>query len=118
MFAAHVRCGEYRHERRGRGGFLYIWTAFGLLALHQAHHTGDFKSKFTRYLDGLNRGRARRADIVHDHDPRPLFSKSFDPLSRAVLLFGFADEKAMDIAAGHSYRDHNRVGSHGKPPMA
>src|ERR1700734_155807 len=109
MFAAHVRCGEYRHERGGRGGLLNIRTAFGLLALHQAHHTGDFKSKFTRYLDGLNRGSARREDMAHDDAPPPLCSKSLDPLSRAVLLFGFADEKAMDIAAGQSYRGHNRV---------
>src|SRR5580700_9580503 len=81
--------------------------------LDQAHHADDFKSKFAYRLDRLNCRRSRSADVIHDHDARTLLSKAFDPLSRAMLLLGFADEKAVNLAAGHGHGYHHGIGPHG-----
>src|ERR1700680_1025404 len=91
-------------------------TPPGLFALNQAHRAGDFKSKFTGCVDRLNRGSARGADIVHDHHARALLPEALDPLSRAVLLLAFADEKAVNLAAGNGHRHHDWIGAHRQPP--
>ena len=52
------------------------------------------------------------------------FSKAFNPLSGAVLLFRFADKKTVNFAAGHGNGNDDRIGSHGqaadslRPPSA
>src|ERR1700722_2507316 len=99
-------------------------TPLGFFALDQAHHTGDFKSKFTRRFYRLDRGSTRGANIIDDHHPRAFFSKALDSLSCAVLFLGFADEEAVDLATGDGHSYHHRVGSHGqatdglRPPSA
>src|SRR5271165_5345651 len=113
VLSSYVGRGKYRNKRRRRGGFLYIRTPLGLLTLYQAHYANDFESKLTRHLNRLNRRTACGADIVHDHHTRGFFSKAFDPLSRAMLLLSFADEKAVNLAAGDSHRHHDRIGPHG-----
>src|SRR5580704_18367833 len=113
MFFAHFGCSEYRNKWRGCGGLLYLRTPLRFFALYQAHHAGDFKSKFTCRLDRLNCGRSRGTDIIHDHDARAILSKAFDSLSRAMLLLGFADEKTVDFAAGHGYGHHQWISPHG-----
>ena len=103
-------------ETNGAGAAAFSTFGRPLASSRSTRHItpSDFKSKFACYLDRLNGGSARRADIVHDHDARTFFSKALDALARPMLLFSFADEKAVDFSASHSNRYDNWIGSHGQ----
>ena len=101
-----------RDERRRRGCFLDIGTAFRLFAFYQTHHADDFESKLTRRLDGLNGGSAGRANIVDNDDPGAFLPKAFDPLARAMLLLGLPDQKSVQLSTYNRNGYNDRVGTH------
>src|SRR5207245_5123066 len=102
------------NKRRWGCGFLYIWAAFVLFALHQAHHTDDFESEFSGRLDGLNRGCAGGADVVDDDYARALLTVAFDALSGAVRLFCLAYHEPMQLAADDRDCNHDGIGTQGE----
>ncbi len=114
VFAADVIRGKQRYKRRRQRSFFYIRPASRFFPFHQAHHTHDFEAKFARRFDRLNRGRPRRANIIHNHHPRPFFPEAFDALPHAMLLFSFADEESINFAADHRDRNDDGVGAHGQ----
>src|SRR5689334_14028228 len=78
MLLAHVpRCKD-ADETRGRGSLFDVGAALRLLALDQAHHSGNFESKLARGFDRLHRGRAGGADVVDDHYLGALLAEALD----------------------------------------
>ena len=98
VFGTHVPGSENRNERRRGRCLLHAGTALRLFALHQAHHAGNLESELAGGFDRLHGGGAGGADIVNDHHARALLAKALDSLPRAVLLFGFAHKKPMQLA--------------------
>src|ERR1700722_1004641 len=90
-------------------------ASFGLFPLHQADHADNFESVFTGGCNGLNRRCSRGADIIHNHHPRTLVAEALNALSRAVLLFGLAHQKAVQFAAYDGDGYDNRVRTHRQP---
>src|SRR5581483_7447489 len=114
VLLSHVLRREYGNKLSRCRGFLHVTPSTSLLPFHQAHHADDFKSEFARGLDGLSGGRPGGANVVYDYHPRAFFAKPFNPLTGAVLLFGFAHKEAMEAAAGHCDRHDDRVRAHGQ----
>src|SRR5262249_35024137 len=54
------------------------------------------------------------ADVIDNDDFGALLAEAFDTLTSTVLLLGFADEEAVELAAGDGYSNDDRVGSHGE----
>src|SRR5581483_3901345 len=114
VFFANVGRGKNGNEGRGGSGFFNVRASFRFFPLDQAHHANDLESEFAGGFDGLNGRGARGADIVDNNDSRAFFSKAFDTLASAVLLLGFAYQKAAEITAEHRDRNHDRISSHGQ----
>src|SRR5512132_3633338 len=96
MLSPYIVCGEDRDERCGRGSFFNMRPSFGFLPLDQAHHGDHFESEFACRFYGLHSRTAGCADIVDNDDLRAALTKALNPLSGAVLLFRFADQKAVN----------------------
>lgn len=112
MLRPHVIGRKDRHElRRGRGS-LNRGAPICFLALYQTHRTNHFESEFACGFDRLNRGSARGADIIHNHDWRPFFAKALDAPAGSVLFFAFANEKTMNAAARHRDGDDDWICAH------
>jgi len=114
MFTTNLLSRKDGDERGGRRRFFYIWPATGFLTFDEAHRTHDFKSKFPRGFNRLNGRRPGCTNIVDDYHPRALFPEALDPLTHAVLLFGFANQESTHFSAGNGNGDHDRIGSHRK----
>src|ERR1017187_625933 len=95
MLSANIVCGEQRDELRRGGGFLDVDATSRFLALHQAQHTGDLKSKLTRSVNGLDGRSPRGADVIDYDHPRRLLPKTFNALAHAVRFLPFAHQKTM-----------------------
>src|SRR5437016_11924781 len=114
MLLPYFGCGKDRDEVRGRGGFLYIRSTMGILALDEAHHANHFESEFTGRFDGLHGRGSGGANIVHDHHLRAFLAEAFDTLASTVLLLGLTHEEAVYGSAGDSDGDDDGVGAHGQ----
>src|SRR5579872_5677226 len=114
MLATNILCCKDRDEWSRRGRFFHVGTALGLLALHQAHHAGDFKTEIKGGFDGLNGRGASGANVIDDYNPRALLAEAFDALPRAMLLFSLANQEALQIAANHGNGSDNGIGAHGE----
>src|SRR5262249_40571230 len=93
-------------------GFLHIWTPVGFLSLDETHYTDDLKAEIPGGFNGLDRGRAGRADIIHDDDASTLLAEALDALSGSVLLLRLAHQESIQFAAHHGDCHHDRVGAH------
>ena len=109
---------EDADEGGGLGGLFNLGAAVGFFAFDQAHCADYFESEFAGGLDGLDGGGSCGADVVDDDDSGSLFAKAFDALSGAVLLFGFADEEAVEragvVRGGYRGGYYDGVGAHGE----
>jgi hypothetical protein len=114
VLLAYVTGGEDGNKRRGCGGFFYVGAALRFFALYQAHDTDDFETEFAGGFDGLDGGCTGGADVVDDYDASAFFAEAFDALSGAVLLFGFAHEESIELAADDGNGDDNWIGAHGQ----
>src|SRR5271169_3618149 len=114
MLFSHFGRRENRNKRCGGCGLFYVGTAVRILSFDQAHRADYFEPKGTGDFNGVDRGSSRRADIVDDHDGRAGFAEAFDALAGSVLLFGFANQEAMQRAACDSHGDDNWVSAQGE----
>src|SRR5579871_4874620 len=105
---------KHRNERRWARRLLHVRTTLGFLPFDQAHHTCDFKSKFTCGFNRLDRGTASCTYIVDDHHARAFFRETFDASSGTVLLFSLPHQKSVQLAAHNRNGHHNWIGSHGQ----
>jgi hypothetical protein len=113
MLPSDIIGSEYGKKWRGGSGLFHAGSAASLLALDEAHDSHDIEAKFAGCCNGLDGRRPGRAYIVDNYYARWLFAESLDALSGSMLLFRFADEESMDVAADDGDRDHNRIGAHG-----
>src|SRR5215470_2366186 len=84
MLLADVIGGKDRYKRGRSCSSLDSSTPAGLLAFYQAHRPDDLKTEFASGLNGLHRGSAGGAHIIHDYHARAFFAKAFNPLSGAM----------------------------------
>src|SRR5271166_6404709 len=112
LAAYFVGCAD-GNEGRGSGGLFDVGTSPGFFALDQAHCAGDLESEIAGGFDGLDGGGSGGANIVDDYYARPFFAEAFDALSGAVLLFGFADQKTVQVSADYRNRRDDGIGAHG-----
>src|SRR5579884_1506517 len=93
MLLPHISRCKKSHKRRRSCSFLHVNPAASFLALYQAHRANHLKSELARRSDSFNSRSSAGADIIDNDDPRTLFAKALDPLTRTMLLLRFADEK-------------------------
>src|SRR5579863_2716173 len=106
MLTSNIICRKNADKLYWCGGLLHIGASLGFFPFDQAHHADDFKSRFSRRRDRLDRRRSSCANVVDDHDFRAGFAKTLDPLASSMLLLALANKKSIDRAARHS-RGHN-----------
>jgi len=96
MFGANVICGEEAQERGAGCGSFDCGAAVGFFAFHDADNSGDGHSGLTGGLNCVDRRSAGCADVVNDDDSGAFAAESFDAAPRAVSLFGFTNEEAVE----------------------
>src|SRR5581483_11598092 len=114
MFRTYVIRSEHGNKSRWRRSLLHVDTATGFLPFNQAHYAHYFESEFAGSLNGLDGRTSGSTDIIHNHHARCFFAETFDPLTGAVLLLGFANQKSIQLTADHRYGNHNGIGTHGQ----
>src|SRR5438270_13965380 len=81
MLLADLVGGEQADEWHAGSGLFDVGAAAGFFALHQAEHAHHFEAKFARRSDGLNRGGAGSANVIHDEDFGAFFAESLNARS-------------------------------------
>src|SRR5437016_11207856 len=133
MLLADLVGGEQADEGHAGSGLFDVGAAAGFFALHQAEHANNVEAKFARRSDGLNRGGAGSANVIHDEDFGAFFAEALNALLHAVGLIRLAHQEAIELEifadgagtlggaslnalrAQHGHRRHNRIGAQGEP---
>src|SRR5262245_2649019 len=75
VLLAYIVRRENGNERRRSRSLFHIWTSLRLFPLNETHYADDLKPEIPRGFNGLDCGRAGRADIIHDDDASTLLAE-------------------------------------------